>query len=113
MSKKNIPQKPIIQNKIDKIKSRSIGVTPQKELPNQNFYFGKENIKWMLIGLGLITLGFILMMGDDANTKDGVFNPNYWNEDIFSFRRIRLAPILVIGGFVAEVYAILLQPKNK
>ncbi len=76
-----------------------------------SFYFGKENYKWMLIGFGLIVLGFILMMGGDANTIDGKFDANTWNEDIFSFRRIRLAPFLVIAGFVVEIYAILKRNK--
>ncbi len=79
-----------------------------KESQNQGFYFGRENYKWMLIGLGLIALGFLLMLGNDANTQpDGTLNPNYWNDDIFSIRRIRIAPLLVISGFIVEVYAIL------
>lgn len=76
------------------------------------FYFGNKNFKLMLIGLGLIVLGFVLMMGPDANTTpDGKFDPNYWNNDIFSFRRIRLAPILVIAGFVVQIFAILKRNK--
>lgn len=79
---------------------------------NQLFYFGKENYKWMLIGLGLIALGFALMLGADANTRpDGTFDSNYWNEDIFSIRRIRIAPLLVVAGFVVEIYAILKKSK--
>ena len=77
------------------------------------FYFGNKNFKLMLIGLGLILLGFLLMMGADANTTpEGKFDPNYWNEDIFSFRRIRLAPFLVIAGFVVQVVAILKRNKD-
>ncbi|HEX7868978.1 MAG TPA: DUF3098 domain-containing protein [Chryseobacterium sp.] len=72
-----------------------------------NFYFGKENFKWMLIGLACIIVGFLLMMGPDANTVDGKLDPNVWNDDIFSIRRIRIAPLLVVIGFVIEVYAIL------
>nr|WP_228414591.1 DUF3098 domain-containing protein [Chryseobacterium sp. SNU WT5] len=79
---------------------------------HNGFYFGKENYKLMLIGLALIVVGFFLMMGADANTVDGKYNPNVWNEDIFSFRRIRLAPFLVIAGFAVEVYAILKRNKN-
>ena len=61
----------------------------------------------MLIGLGLIVLGFVLMMGPDANTVDGKFDSNSWNDDIFSIRRIRIAPLLVLAGFAVQVYAIL------
>ena len=75
------------------------------------FYFGKENYKWMLIGLALIIVGFLLMLGADANTVDGKLDPNAWNEDIFSIRRIRIAPLLVIAGFVVQVFAILKRNK--
>ena len=79
---------------------------------NNPFYFDKENYKWMLIGLALIIVGFLLMMGADANTVDGKYDPNVWNEGIFSIRRIRIAPMLVIAGFVVEVYAILKRKKK-
>lgn len=76
------------------------------------FYFGKDNYKWMLIGLGFISLGFILMIGTSANTNpNGDFDANYWNESIFSFRRIRLAPLLIILGFGIEVYSIMKTKK--
>ncbi|TDL99866.1 MAG: DUF3098 domain-containing protein [Flavobacteriaceae bacterium] len=74
--------------------------------------FGSNNYKWMWIGLGLIFLGFALMTGADANTRpDGEPDSNYFNPDIFSFTRIRLAPFLVLLGFGVEVYAILLKKK--
>ena len=89
----------------------SIG-SKEVEVPQENtFYFRKENYKLMLIGLALIVAGFLLMMGADANTVDGKFDPNSWNEDIFSIRRIRIAPLLVIAGFAVEVYAILKRNK--
>lgn len=82
------------------------------ESSTNTFYFRKENYNWMLIGLALIFLGFILMMGKGANTTpDGTFDPNYWNDGIFSVLRIRIAPLLVISGFAVEVYAILKRNK--
>lgn len=60
----------------------------------------------MIIGLGVIVLGFILMIGGGSKDPD-VFNP-----DIFNFRRIRLAPALVLIGFGIEIAAILLSFKN-
>ena len=63
--------------------------------------FGRRNYKYMLIGLLFIAVGFILMSGGGSD------DPNIFNENIYSFRRIRLAPILVITGFIIEVYAIL------
>lgn len=94
----------------DKFSANNFGNA--SETPSEkSFYFGKQNFKWMLIGLGLIVLGFLLMMGADANTIDGKFDPNTWNEDIFSFRRIRLAPFLIVAGFAVQVYAILKRNK--
>ena len=78
------------------------------------FLFGKRNYIWMAVGIGLIALGFILMTGADANTRpDGTFDPTYWNEEIYSWRRIRLAPFLVIAGFIVEIYAILINPTKQ
>jgi Protein of unknown function (DUF3098) len=71
-----------------------------------DFAFGRENYVLMLIGIGLIVLGFILMSGGGAG------NPAEWNPDIFSFRRITLAPVLVILGFVVEVIAIVKKSKD-
>lgn len=76
--------------------------------PQENtFYFGQQNFKWMLIGLAFIVVGFLLMMGADANTVDGKYDPNSWNDGIFSIRRVRIAPLFVVIGFAIEVYAIL------
>ena len=63
--------------------------------------FGKRNYRFMIIGLFFIALGFILMSGGGSD------DPNIFNEEIYSFRRIRLAPILVVTGLIIEVYAIL------
>lgn len=81
---------------------------------NFTFLFGKRNYIFMAIGLAVILFGFLLMMGPDANTRpDGTFDPNYWNEDIFSWRRIRLAPFIIMIGFAIEIYAILLNSNKK
>ncbi|NPA42799.1 MAG: DUF3098 domain-containing protein [Chlorobi bacterium] len=74
--------------------------------PQASLLFGKENYKWMLIGLALIALGFILMAGGGSK------NPEVFNPDIFSFRRIRLAPFLVLLGFAVEIYAIMRGPRK-
>lgn len=68
--------------------------------------FGKHNYKFMFIGLGIIALGFILMSGGGSD------DPNVFSDAIFSWRRIRLAPALVIIGFGVQVYAILSSPKK-
>ncbi|MGG8496689.1 DUF3098 domain-containing protein [Tenacibaculum sp. TC6] len=70
------------------------------------FLFGKRNYSIMLIGLAVIALGFILMAGGGSD------DPKVFNPDIYSWRRIRLAPTLVLIGFGIEIYAILANPKK-
>lgn len=70
------------------------------------FIFGKANYKLMFIGLGVIALGFILMAGGGSD------DPNVFNPEIYNFRRIRLAPTLVLIGFGIQVYAILFNRKK-
>lgn len=98
------------KKKNTKFSADSYGTAPATPTAN-TFYFGRENFKWMLAGLALIILGFLLMLGPDANTVDGKFDPNAWNEGIFSVVRIRIAPFLVIAGFALEAYAILKRNK--
>jgi len=88
--------------------AEQFGKTNNNISPENTFYFGKQNFRWMLIGLAFIIVGFVLMMGSGANTRpDGVIDPTYWNDGIFSVVRIRIAPLLVIAGFAMEAYAIL------
>ena len=100
-----------MSKKNKKFSAADFGKPEVKSVPENTFYFGKENYKLMLIGLALILIGFLLMLGPDANTVDGKYDPNVWNEGIFSIRRIRIAPLFVIAGFVVEVYAILRRNK--
>ena len=73
---------------------------------SQEFLFDKVNYKILLIGIAVIALGFILMSGGGSD------DPNVFNEDVFSFRRIRLAPTTVLIGFGITIYAILKNPKK-
>jgi len=70
------------------------------------FVFGKENYKFLFIGLVLIVVGFLLMIGG------GTDNPDEFNDAIFSFRRLTLAPILILAGFGVEIYAIMKRNKQ-
>ncbi len=73
----------------------------------ESVIFRKENYKWMFIGLGIVFVGFLLMLGGGSD------DPNVFNEDeLFSFRRITLAPMVIIAGFIVEIYAIMLKSKN-
>ena len=69
--------------------------------------FTKDNYRLMIIGLALVGLGLFLMSG--GKSKDpNVFNPN----EIYSFTRITLAPILILGGLALEIFAIFKKPKD-
>ncbi|MBF2707058.1 DUF3098 domain-containing protein [Flavobacterium soyangense] len=70
------------------------------------FLFEKINYKILLIGIVVIAIGFLLMSGGGSD------NPNVFNEEIFNFRRIRLAPTTVLIGFGITIYAILKNPKK-
>ncbi|SDR83065.1 Protein of unknown function [Formosa sp. Hel1_31_208] len=83
-----------------------MGEQKRKDATKDEFIFGKKNYKFMLIGLACIGLGFILMSGGGSN------DPNVFDESIFNWRRIRLAPTLVLIGFGIQVYAILLNPNK-
>ncbi len=83
------------------------GNTKTSATVKTGFAFGKKNYYIMLLGLFVIILGFILMIGGGSN------NPDVFNEkEIFSFRRITLAPILVLAGYVIEIFAILYKSKD-
>lgn len=73
----------------------------------KDFVFHRKNYIVMFIGLAIIALGFLLMTGGGSD------NPEIYNPDIYSFRRIRLAPTLVLIGFAVEIYAILMNPNKK
>jgi hypothetical protein len=70
-----------------------------------DFLFDKINYKFLLIGIGVIALGFILMSGGGSD------NPTVFKEDFFSFRRIRLAPTVVLIGFGITIYSIFKKSK--
>lgn len=78
----------------------------EKNTSKPVFLFGKKNYLFMFIGLAFIALGFIFMAGGGSN------DPTIFNEAMYDFQRIRLAPTLVIIGLGIEIYAILLNPKK-
>ena len=81
--------------------------TDKKQDNQENFALPKQNYFYLGIGLLIIVIGFILMIGGKS------LDPNIFNEkEIFSFRRITLAPIIVLIGFVFEIWAIMRKPKN-
>ena len=71
-----------------------------------DFAFGRINYTLMLTGIGLIVLGFMLMAGGESD------DPKVFNPEVFSFRRITLAPIIVMAGFILNIYAIVKKAKD-
>ncbi|WP_291910945.1 DUF3098 domain-containing protein [Chitinophaga sp. CB10] len=79
----------------------------EDQLVEDRSIFPKENYRYMQIGIAVVIIGFLLMKGGkspDANT----FNI----DDVYSFRRITLAPIVIVLGLLIEVYAIMRRPKK-
>ena len=72
-----------------------------------DFALGRENYKLLAIGFVIIVVGFLLMLGGKSD------DPNVFSEEIFSFRRITLAPIVVLAGFIFEIWAIMKKPKEE
>jgi hypothetical protein len=78
-----------------------------QDLPKGDFLFEKANYKLLFIGLAVIALGYILMAGGGSD------DPKVFSEDIFSWRRIRLAPTVVLIGYGITVWSILKKPAAK
>ena len=81
-------------------------MSTEKNTSKPVFLFGKKNYLFMFIGLAFIALGFIFMAGGGSD------DPTIFDEAMYDFQRIRLAPTLVIIGLGIEIYAILLNPKK-
>ena len=76
-------------------------------MPKHHFTFRKENYVLLLVGVALVLIGFLLMAGGGSD------NPKEFNgEELFSFRRITLAPITVIAGYVVVIFAIMKKGKS-
>ena len=75
-------------------------------MDKRNLAFDKTNFILLLAGMVLVILGFILMGG--SGTTETEFNP-----DIFSVRRIKVAPVVCFIGFVSMIYAIMRKPKEE
>jgi len=71
-----------------------------------DFPLGKQNYILLAAGFAIIIIGFALMSGGKSD------DPSVFNPEVFSFRRITLAPIVVMIGFISIIYAILKKPKN-
>ena len=79
----------------------------QKKQPVVKSLFSKDNYIWMLAGLVVLAIGFFLMAGGKS-TDPTIFS----DDDVYSTRRITIAPLLIIAGFVIEIFAIMKKPKE-
>ncbi len=71
----------------------------------RNYAFDRTNFLLMAIGFAIVIIGFVLMSGPGSSEQ--VYNP-----DIFSVRRIKIAPVVCFIGFVSLIYAIIRKPKH-
>lgn len=67
--------------------------------------FSKKNYILLAIGMAIVIIGLVLMSG--KGSAEGVFNP-----DIFSARRIKVAPVVCLAGFIMMIYAVVRKPKS-
>lgn len=80
--------------------------TTNKKEEEKSFVFNRENYILLLVGLGLMAIGFLLLIG--GGSKD----PEVFNDALFDFQRLTLAPILILAGLVVEFFAIMKRPKK-
>ncbi len=88
--------------------------TSQKQAKNKQkpedemvtFAFSRQNYRLIIIGIVIITLGFILMIGGGSE------DPNVFSYKLFNFQRLTLAPILILAGYIIEIFAIMKRPKK-
>jgi len=75
-------------------------------MDKKKFAFDKSNFILLAVGMAIIIIGFLLMTGPSSTE-------GYFETDIFSVRRIKIAPVVCLFGFVFMIYGILHKPKNK
>jgi uncharacterized membrane protein YidH (DUF202 family) len=78
----------------------------KQNMDKRNYAFDRTNFTLLAIGFAIVVIGFILMSG--SSSTEQAFNP-----DIFSFRRIKVAPVVCFVGFISMIYAIIHKPKDK
>ncbi len=71
------------------------------------FAFSRQNYVLVIVGLVVMGIGFLLMIGGGSD------DPNEFSDALFNFQRLTLAPILILTGYIIEIFAILKRPKTK
>jgi len=80
--------------------------TQETSAKKEGFAFGKENYILMIIGIVIIIIGNLFMIGGGSD------DPKMFDPEIFNFRRLTLAPVVILTGFIVEIYAIMRKPKD-
>ena len=73
----------------------------------EGFALPKKNILYIIAGFAIMVFGYVLMSGGGSD------NPDVFNQEMFSFRRITLAPVVILIGMVVEIWAIMHVGKSK
>jgi uncharacterized membrane protein len=76
-------------------------------MPQQTQTFNNSNYRLILIGVVMVALGYLLMIGGGSD------DPNVFNPEIFSFRRIVLSPVIIVSGFLVITYGIMKKFKKE
>ena len=74
-------------------------------MDKKKFAFDKMNFIWLAAGMAVVIIGFLLMTGPSST-------PDHFEPDIFSVRRIKVAPLICLVGFISIIYAVLRKPKD-
>lgn len=81
--------------------------TQKKSEEGPSFAFNKQNYILVIIGLVVLGIGLLLLIGGGSD------DPKMFNDSLFDFRRLTLAPILILAGYIIEIFAIMKLPKTK
>lgn len=75
-------------------------------MAEKEYLFNKRRYRFLIISIFIIGIGFVLMSGGEST------NPDIYNNEIYNFRRIRLAPLMVVSGFILCIFSILYKDKR-
>jgi len=78
----------------------------RRKVNKLEFAFNRTNYMILIVGLLVIIVGFLLMIGGGSD------DPEVFSEALFGFRRLTLAPILILAGYIIEIYAIMFRAKE-
>ncbi|MBI3509462.1 MAG: DUF3098 domain-containing protein [Bacteroidetes bacterium] len=100
-------KKPIVKEKEKVQPKKAVASESRKEITEASFAFGKENYMIILAGIVVLVIGYLLMIGGGAD------KPENFNPEIFSARRITIAPVTLLAGFAIVLYGIMKKPKEQ